>query len=354
MSWLNKNYEKATLAGTVVVALGLAYLGWSKLSGVEETFSTTIAGSGGNETAVKGAELIPKAKQSMALERIWTQALDGDRPVDLFTGIALFIKSDEPEKPVDLLEGDQLVHPPIENIWWLNNRIDPGYADSPSRDPDGDGFSNLEEYKGKTDPNNGKSIPNIIAKLMYVKDDSVTWYIRPGFGDQGKFPFTITDNKNNRFKTPMDNMIAPGDLFFDKAPYQNRFKLLGSEVVTEVNPRTKIEQEVTIVRIEDQRPNKKGRIYKVPAPFNEDRRAEFYQYDRTAVFSLEALGLNGKEFKVEENTPFALPPGAPNKDFLLKEVTPGNVVVEYPDADGTRKTVEITKGAMPRIPGLSE
>lgn len=353
MSWLNKNYEKATLAGTVVVALGLAYLGWSKLSGVDETFATSVPGSGGNDTAVKAAELIPKSIQSMKLDRTWTKAVDADRPVDLFTGIALFIKSDEPEKPIDLLEGEP-VHAPIENIWWLNNRIDPGFADSPSRDPDGDGFSNMEEFKGKTDPNNGKSIPNIIAKLMYIKDDSITWYIRPGFGSDGKFPFTYADNKNVRMKVAPDAMVGPGEMFFDKAPLQNRFKLLGSEVIKELNKKINMEMEVTIVRIEDQRPNKKGRIYKIPAPLSEDRRAEYYQYDRSAVFSLEALGLNGKEFKVEENTAFALPPGAPNKDFLVKEVSPGSVVVEYPDADGTRKTVEITKGAMPSIPGLSD
>lgn len=353
MSWLNKNYEKATLAGTVVVALGLAYLGWSKLAGVDETFSTPIPGDGGGDIAVKEADLIPKALQSMKLDRSWTKATDGDRPVDLFTGIALFIKSDEPEKAVDPLE-DPPIHPPIENIWWLNNRIDPGYADSPSRDPDGDGFSNLEEYKGKTDPNNGKVIPNIIAKLMYIKDDSITWYLRPGFGDGGKFPFSYVDNKNNRLKTPAEAPAGPGDLFFDKAPLQNRFKMVGSELIKKLNEKINMEMEVTIVTVEDQRPNKKGKLYKIPAPLPEDRRNEHLQYDRTAVFSLEALGLNGKEFKVEENTAFALPPGAATKEYLVKEVTPNSVVVEYPDQGGTRKTVEITKGTTPTIPGLTE
>jgi hypothetical protein len=349
MSWISKNYEKAALGGTVLVALGLAYLGWAKLGGVDGNFGGGLPEGGGTKTAVDGAELIPKTLQSLKLERTWNPATVGDRMVDLFTGTALFIKNDEPEKTIDL-DMDAPVHDPIPNTWWLENRLDPGFADSPSRDPDSDGFSNMEEYLAKTDPNNGKAYPALIAKLMYLRDETITWYIRPGYDDgKGNFSFSYVDSKNNNLKTPIEAPIKPEDLFFDKAPVKNRFKLLGSEVVTELNERTNFESEVTIVRIEDLRPNKKGTIYKIPAPLTEARRNEHLKYDRSAVFSLEALGLNGTEFTVEENTPFALPPGAPTKDYLLKEVTPNSVVVEYPDADGSRKTVDIGKGSLPRL-----
>jgi hypothetical protein len=106
--------------------------------------------------------------------------------------------------------------------------------------------------------------------------------------------------------------------------------------------------EVTIVRIEDQRPNKKGTVYEVPSPLSEDRRNDYLKFDRTAVFSLEALGLNGKEFKVEENTTFALPPDSPKKDYLAKIVTPDSVTIEYTDPAGQKKTIEISKGALPQ------
>ena len=77
-------------------------------------------------------------------------------------------------------------------------------------------------------------------------------------------------------------------MFFAKAPMMNRFKLLGSEVRKELNKAIKIEKEVTIVRIEDQRPNKKGTIYEIPSPLSEERMNEHLKYDRTAVLSLEA------------------------------------------------------------------
>lgn len=348
MSWFSKNYEKAALGGAAVVAIGLAYLGWSKFGAVDEAFGIGLKGAGNNNTAVIGAEKIPMAAQSLQIDRTWKQALDGERPVDLFTGIALFVKSSEPEKPVDLLK-DAPVHPPIDNLWWIVNRLDPGFADSPGRDPDGDGFSNLEEFQAKTDPNDSESFPSLIAKLMYLKDESLGWVIRPGYGSEGKFPFTYEDAKGRKNRVKAGEMAAPGDLFFATEPMKGRFKLLGHEVRKELNKRINVEQEVTIVRIEDQRPNKTGVVYEIPSPLSEDRRNEHLKFDRTAVLSLEALGLAGKEIKVEENTAFALPPGAPKKDYLLKTVTPDSISVEYTDPSGGRRTVEIRKGSLPDV-----
>lgn len=348
MSWFSKNYEKAALGGAVVLALGLAYLGWSKFGSVAADFGSELKGGGNNNTAVQGADLIPKAVQSLKLDRTWTQALDGERVVDLFTGIPLFIKSSEPEKPVDLLK-DEPVHPPIPNTWWIENRLDPGFADSPNRDPDSDGFSNIEEFNAKTDPNNSKSIPQLIAKLMYVKDESLAWVLRPGYGSGEDFPFTYSDSKGRINRMPAGEMAKPNDLFFLKEPMASRFKLLGHEVRKVMNKKINLEMDVTIVRIEDQRPNKKGVVYEIPSPLSEERMLEYRQYDRTAVLSLQALGMAGKEFKVEENTTFALPPESPKKDYLVKKVTPESVTVEYPDSNGARKTVEINKGSLPNI-----
>lgn len=352
MSWIEKNYEKVILGGSVVAALGLAYFGWSKLQSVESDFGAGASGRGNTNTEVAEAERIPKAIQSLQGERIWTPAVvENDREVDLLTGIPLFVHRDDPEKPIDLLTDDP-VHPPIPNKWWIENRIDPGYADSPQRDPDDDGYTNLEEFEAKTDPNDSKSHPQLIAKLSFVKDESLTWVIRPGFGSDGSFPFNYEDSAGRRNRVTAANMIEPGGLFFPQEPQKNRFKLLGHEIRKVMNENINIEQDVTIVRIEDQRPNKKGDIYEFPSPLADDaRKNNFLQYDRTAVLTLEAVGAEGKEFKVEERTAFALPPGAAKKDYFLKSVTPDSIVVEYPKPDGSRGEVTIKKGSLPEMSG---
>jgi Ca-activated chloride channel family protein len=186
--------------------------------------------------------------------------------------------------------------------------------------------------------------PTLIGKLKYVKDESLTWVIRPSYGDNGKFPFNYLDNKGGVNKTGAADMIGPNELFFTKGVMMNRFKFLGSKVRRELSPKTNSQVEITYVRIEDQRPNKKGMVYELPAPLSEERINEHQKFDRTAIFSLEALGLNGKEFKVEENTAFSLPPGGEKKDYLLKSITPAGVVVEMVDGG---QMVEISKGSMP-------
>ena len=348
MSWLSKNYEKATLGVAILLAIMLAYFGWSKFGSVEGDFTANPKGGGNNITAVADADQIPKAVQSLKADRTWTQAVVDDRPVDLFTGIALYVSSSNPEEPIDL-DKDKAVHPPIENKWWRKYRLDPGFADSPQRDPDADGFSNLEEYNAGTDPTDAKYHPPLIAKLKYVKDDSLTWSLRPGYGSNGAFPFNYQDSKGRVNRVTPGDAIAPNGLFFKEEPMVNRFKLLGSETVREMNERIKTEVEVTYVRIEDQKPNKDKKIYRFPAPLKPDLGANFLQYDRSAVMTLEALGKAGVEFTVEENTDFALPPDAPQKDYRVKEVTPEAIVVEYPDGSGGRKTVKIPKGGLPSL-----
>lgn len=348
MSWISNNYEKAFLGGAAVVSLGLGFMGWHKLSMVQQDFASGLKGAGNNNTAVQNAELIPGAVASMKLERSWSQAVDGERPVDLFTGVPLFISSSAPDVPIDLLK-DLDVHPPIKNIWWIENRLDPGFGDSPERDPDEDGFSNLEEFLAGTDPNTSESHPALIGKLKYVGDETLVWVIRPSYGSNGSFPLAYRDNKGGANRATAANMIATGELFFTEGTMAKRFKLLGAEERQEHNPRTNTSQTVTMVQIEDQRPNKQGTIYEFPSPLNEDRVNKFAQYDRTAVLSLEALGMGGNQFKVEENHPFALPPEAPKKEYLLKTVTPESITVEYTGASGERNTIEITKGNLPRM-----
>lgn len=348
MSWLEKNYEKAALGGAAVIALGFAFMGYSKLGKVEEDFNVSLANRGKEETSVPNSDLIPKAIQSLQADRTWNKAVAGERPVDLFTGIPLFVSRDDPNKQIDLPNADP-VHPPIPNTWWIENRLDPGYADSAARDPDGDGFSNLEEFNAKTDPNDPKSVPSLITKLKYVKDESLGWVIRPSYGSDGKYPLRYRDTQNAQNNTGAANPVGAGELFFAKGAMANRFKLLGDEVRQEENPNTRAVSDVTYLKIEDQRPNKKGTVYEFPAPMSENRMNEHLKFDRTAIFSLEALGLEGKEFKVEENTAFSVPPENDKKDFFLKSVTPQSVTVEYTTPTGEKKTVDIATGAMPQI-----
>jgi len=174
--------------------------------------------------------------------------------------------------------------------------------------------------------------------------------IRPGYPENGdKMSFRYLDSMKRENKTAVGVPVIPGELFFGAGVMKDRYKYLGSEKRMEKNERTNSEREVTIVRIEDQLPNKEKAIYEFPAPLSEQVAPRFQKYDRTAILSLEALGQSGVQFKVKENETFALPGDGAKKEYKVKEVTPDSATIEYPGADGTTKSVTITKGSLPQI-----
>ena len=350
MSWLSSHYDKALLGGGAVITLGLLYFGWSQLQDANGDFSDKPRGEGELNAAVEGAERIAVATQSMALDHGWKQAEFDGRPVNLFTGIALFIKRDTAGQAIDLLKDDP-VHPGIENSFWLDYRVDPGFADSPQRDEDGDGFSNLEEYRDQTDPTDATDHPPLIKKLLFVQDESVSWLLKPGFlGQNGDMPMTYEDTRGFKNKAGAATPVKPGELFFANGAVQGRFKYLGHVKRQWVNPAINIEETVTYAQVEDQKDNKAGAKYEIPAPLKDRDRPDHIQHDRSAVLELKALGQGGKTMVIEENTRFALPADAQNKEYLLKSVSPEKIVVEYPGPDGQRLEVTIDKGSLPRIP----
>lgn len=348
MSWFSQNYEKAAVGGAALAAIGFAFLGWLKLGDVPADFSANTKGTGVTDPSIPDADLVPKAIASLALDRTWHQAEAENRPVDLFTGVPLFIARDHPDKPVDLYTSPP-VHPPIPNIWWIEHDMDPGFADSPSRDADEDGFTNLEEYKGKTDPKDAKSHPPLLAKLKFEKVESLNWCVRPGYPEGENFTGTYVDSLGGKNKTKTGASVKPGEMFFADGVMKNRFKYLGLEKRREMNNAIHMEMEVTYAKIEDQLPNKKGVVYEIPQ-FAEGRQQEFSKYDRSAVLTLEAIGNAGKNETIKENTPFGLPFDAPKKDFLLKKVTPESIEIEATDgATGNKKTTTIRLGSFPEM-----
>ncbi|MGB6222559.1 Amuc_1099 family pilus-like system protein [Haloferula sp.] len=358
MSKAPKNIEKILLGVAVVAAGGLVYLGMSKSSAVGEEFSSNPSGTHGTETEIKGGMLVTETVSSRTGDRtldvgtIPSDKLEGgQREVNLFIGVPLFANRDDPNNPVDLVTSPD-VHPPIPNVWWLKYNVSPQFADSPQRDDDEDGFSNIEEFEANTNPGDSKSHPPLVAKLSYVKDESEPWRVEFGFESGGAWipklrTGALPEEPGPKNRVAFDKGLKPGELFFAEEPMKNRFKFIEIQERTEKNERIGIDQTLRYGIFEDQKPNKLGLRYEVPNRLPNAQRADFQQFDRTAVFDLQALGMGGQEFKVEERTKFALPPTAEEKTYLLKEVTPESIVVEWLDEEGKTQSVTIPKGGLP-------
>jgi len=358
MSKAPKNIEKILLAVGILAGGGLAALGFMKNGAAEEEFGQSIPEPRDAETSVAGAEKVSGTLNSLTSDRLFPAAMvdaptldEGKRPVDLFVGVSLYASRDKPNDPIDLVTSDD-IHPPVPNAWWLKYGAKPNFADSLQRDDDGDGFTNLEEFHAGTHPTNGSMHPPLIAKLSFIKDESSWWLLEFGNYFNGQWTPKMELEGGTKFRVGFAAPLKEGDLFFSDAPaesgFMNRFKFLRVEERTVRNQRLNIDEQLQFAIYEDQRENKKGRLYEVPNRIPRAERENFRNFDRTAVLELGAVGQGGKEFKVEENTRFALPFDGKEKTYLLKEVTPEKVVIEW-EEDGETRSVEIPQGGLPEF-----
>jgi len=356
MSKAPKNIEKIVLGVGAVAGLGLAALGFMKAGAVEEDFSDSVGRPGDSDTSVAGAAKVAGTLNSLQSNRVYDSASVenpkiGQRPVDLYVGVPLYANRDNPNDPVDPLLGDN-IHSPIPNEWWLEHGADMTFADSAQRDDDQDGFTNLEEFKGKTSPTDDSDHPPLIAKLSFEKVESQQWLLLFGSEFSGKWVPKLDEETSKDIEgKPMKNKVSfvepvePGGLLFAKEPLKGRFKFLKFEKREVENERLNITEEVTFAIFEDQSENKKGKKYEIPNRLPRAQRQAWLQYDRTAYLDLQAIGEKGKVFPVEEGTKFALPSSAKEKNYLLKEVTPESIVVEFEGESGP-ESVTIPKGGL--------
>jgi len=332
MSWLQENYEKAALGVAAIAAIGLGVSVFSSMGAVEEDFSLPDL----NE---KDSDLAPGIGRAeftiaeMGTKHSFRQPTDSaGRKVDLVTGIPLFAQKDKKE-PVDLLKSAD-VHEDIPNTWWLEYGVDPSFSNSPQMDADGDGFTNLEEAKAKTNPSDGQSHPPLIDKLRLVGLKKHDCKMRVSAGGGDTFNIRFNDIKDGKRRKNKSGFVPVGTVLFDKEPAKGRYKLVGTETREEVNPRTKVVTQRLFAKVEDLSSAKKGKIYDVTS----SSKGSIYT-DYTAILALNAMSVEDERLKILEGTSFTLPVGDEKKTYKFLSVNDdGEVVIEYSDAAGAKQT----------------
>lgn len=158
MTWLRTNYDRvAVLAGAVFLLL-CAFFIWRNASTFQENFGNWQApGSPKPAAPTEKALELQTAAEKLRQPPQWTF---GGRS-GLFVPEKHFIGPDG--LPATLQNTE--VHPPVPNEWLEQFGLPIAEADVLTQDPDGDGFNNLEEWQGKTNPTEKDSHSAFITKL---------------------------------------------------------------------------------------------------------------------------------------------------------------------------------------------
>jgi len=201
MNWVKQKYDIVILA--VATLLLVSNAGWIVMNRMEQS-------------VVQASLIVPKenAIPALSLDAVRQAAALTDSPAKWKSGSDL--PGGTPErgsllvsrryllkdgKLIDpLSEGSEQLHPPITNDWLLANGLDYTDMNIKEKDSDGDGFSNLEEFEKKTNPNDPKDAPASFNKLKLVGFKPVPFRLEfkgDPSGDGKEFQINLKDLKGS-------------------------------------------------------------------------------------------------------------------------------------------------------------
>src|SRR5690349_14684090 len=158
--WIKANYDRVMLiAGAVILLASFILIVWNAFE-----FRNRLA----NQQMSRRKSASPPPV-SVELDRAAEQ-LQNPAQWKASTRSGLFV----PEKHFIGADGmpatlqNTQVHAPVPNEWFEKYGLPIEDADVLDQDPDKDGFTNLDEWQGNTDPTNKDSHPDYVTKLHLV------------------------------------------------------------------------------------------------------------------------------------------------------------------------------------------
>jgi hypothetical protein len=158
MNWIRTHYDRAILMAAVVFLFFCAISIWQSAAwfGTNLTVQRTAALPKPARPPAKAVELERAAKK---LEQPPQWTFNGRS--GLFVPEKHFIGSDGLPATLQTTQ----VHPPVPNEWLEEFGLPIADSDVLSQDPDADGFANLDEWEGHTNPAEKNSHPDYLTKL---------------------------------------------------------------------------------------------------------------------------------------------------------------------------------------------
>jgi len=321
----SKQWDKFLLLAVAVVVIGLSALfamkalAFGALFGIER-------GAKSDELPVTLEDRATGATAFVEKAQTWATPSKGEgtklKQVPLFVSVPIveaggkLIDMSDPEAPQ--------LRSPVTNTWLTSNNLDFLNSSVLSQDPDGDGFTNLEEWEAKTGPVDPKSHPPYAGKLIFASRQQEVYMLRFSAKPDAE-RFQIMRIPTAKWPQRDSEMMKVGEISKDQ-----QFRIESFEEKRAVN-NVGIEADATEVTItylpkQETAVLVKGIDTPIPTHFAEmkfELDPQFKQYVK-----------EGETFNLTID---------PDTKYRVTKVNEDSVVITYQTGTEPEQTVEITK-----------
>jgi hypothetical protein len=255
MDYIKANYERLLLLLSGLILLAVSFHAVSSFSALESEYLSPAIGT-------RGAPFVPDA----ALARLQGEAgkiadpsksLWEERDRSLFVSRVYLLRDG---KLVDIFESDAQLYPGIENAWILKHSLDYTDPDLAAKDPDTDGFTNIEEFRAGKNPMDPDSKPDVWTKLRLAAtkiDKLRTKFESLPEGDLETVQINTVSAEDPRALTGESRFYKKGDMITlsetgpdgRKTETPTPLQFVEARLINRLNPKTNSEEEVPVITL---------------------------------------------------------------------------------------------------------
>ncbi len=284
MTWVKQNYDRfllAVLAAILLLCAGLLFNNSRNYNAVFASLKDQVPRSSKFQTVDQ--DKVADEQQKLVKPDIWPPRMTDGRRLPVFDSVPYITDGEKLVDPLSTSDSTPL-HPPVPNKWLIDHGQDLLSPDVLTQDGDGDGFNNLDEYNGKTDPQDKNSHPPYWTKLVLTK------FVR--------IPFRLRFDAKNGDTLQINTVdVAEAPTLFLKVGQPvtgTKFKITKfEEKHAKVDGINKDVSEVTVQNVES------GEIIVLP---------KAQEVDSPTTYAVMNYVWTGKPFAVKKNQEFTLKP----------------------------------------------
>jgi len=297
MDWLKTYYDRVALLVLAILLLASSGFLFSQTKVFQSSFAEV------EKTIPPGTQFKPAEVTTIeeAIAAVDKPAQWESHEGSLFVSRKYLVQNNALIDPLE--DGSITIHPPVPNQWLLDHQLDLLDPNILSADPDGDGFTVLDEFKHKSNPIEAESRPPYWTKLRLKQAEIRRFRLKFAAYVDDSYQINTLDLRQPSQFLKIGDTIAG-----------TRFKLIRFEPKKLVNPNTGAEQDISELTVRNE----------------ETQQDVVLVLNRVAdspdSFALFTFLIDNSEFRVKKEQNFTLPV-EPEVEYKLIDIKPTEAVI---------------------------